>query len=169
MLMIESYPWYAIASGPGLVQGDILYRCPVLVPASEIPEDSVADEYLLLGEVLTYDVIVMSQSCDLEQEKLDLVLVCPHWDIREFTAQNDYLKSKRGKEDLKRGNIPGYHLPQQMRVGRLGERSPRGGLPLCLQPAPRVSEKPGGEARRTTAGSCRLIVSICRRLLLASS
>lgn len=110
MLMTESYPWYALASGPGLVQGDILYRCPVLVPASEIPEDSVADEDLLLGEVLTYDVLVMSQSCDLEQEKLDLVLVCPHWDIKEFTSQNDYLKSKRGKEDLKRGNLPGYHL-----------------------------------------------------------
>ncbi len=54
MPMTESYPWYAVVSDPGLLQGDILYRCPVLVPASEIPEDSVIDEYSLLGEVLTY-------------------------------------------------------------------------------------------------------------------
>lgn len=48
----------------------------------------------------------------MEQEKLDLVLVCPYWSFEEFAQQNDYFKSRKGKEDLKRGNIPGYHLIQ---------------------------------------------------------
>ncbi|MBI4488292.1 MAG: hypothetical protein HY694_04345 [Deltaproteobacteria bacterium] len=62
------------------------------------------------AEILEYDVVVMSQSCDLEQNKLDLVLVCPHWSLGEFCQANDYFKSRRGKEELRRGNVPGYHL-----------------------------------------------------------
>lgn len=108
--MSENFPWYTIVTGPGLLQGDVIYDCPVLVPFGEIPEGMGGNEYALEGGMLTYDVIVMSQSCDLEQEKLDLVLVCPHWSFQEFTGKNDYLKSSKGKTELKRGNIPGYHL-----------------------------------------------------------
>ena len=57
-----------------------------------------------------YDVVVMSQSCDLEQDKLDLVLVCPHWSLDELGQANEYFKSSKGKEELRRGNVPGYHL-----------------------------------------------------------
>jgi hypothetical protein len=107
--MPEDYPWYTVVTGPNLLQGDIIYKCPVLVPTGEIPEDG-SERDALEAEILTYDVVVMSQSCDLEQEKLDLVLVCPHWPFTEFANQVDYFKSKSGKNDLRRGNIPGYHL-----------------------------------------------------------
>ena len=111
-MILENYPWYAVAEGPALFQGDCFDRCPVLVPSVEIPEISEREEHTLDGYILEYDVIVMSQSCDLEQEKLDLVLVCFHWSLEEFAQQNDYFKSRKGKEDLRRGNVPGYHVLQ---------------------------------------------------------
>lgn len=46
----------------------------------------------------------------MEQGKLDLVLVCPLWSLEEFGKANGYFKSTDGKEQLRRGNIPGYHL-----------------------------------------------------------
>jgi len=52
----------------------------------------------------------MSQSCDLAAKKLDLVLVCPHWSLLEIGEENQHFASEKGKEDLRRGNIPGYHL-----------------------------------------------------------
>jgi hypothetical protein len=55
----------------------------------------------------------MSQSCDLEQDKLDLVLVCPHYAFSQFVetqTKKDFFKSSRFKAELKQGYIPGYHL-----------------------------------------------------------
>jgi len=63
---MERYPWYEVQNAnAALAQGDIFYSCPVIVPPLElIPNQRVE------VEVDTYDVIVMSQSCDLEQAKL---------------------------------------------------------------------------------------------------
>lgn len=108
--MAENYPWYAVITEGQLLQGDMIYECPVIIPTGEILEGIEDQEYLLDVEIFTYDVVIMSQSCDLEQEKLDLVLVCPHWSLEDFASRNDYFKSSRGKEDLRRGNVPGYHL-----------------------------------------------------------
>lgn len=107
--MAEDYPWYELVAGTELRQGDIFFDCPVLVPASEIPE-AESENLTLIADVLTYDVIVMSQSCDLENAKLDLVLVCPHWGLGEFGEKVSYFKSRDGKKELQRGNTPGYHL-----------------------------------------------------------
>jgi hypothetical protein len=108
--MIEDYPWYAIVENSELRQGNLLDSCPVLIPSTNILETSENNEYELDGYIQEFNVIVMSQSCDLEQEKIELVLVCPYWSLEEFARQNDYFKSRRGQEDLRRGNIPGYHL-----------------------------------------------------------
>ena len=108
--MALNYPWYEVITGSGLLQGDILYKCPVLVPASQVPNAPEGTEHLLEYAIAELDVVVMSQSCDLEQKKLDLVLVCPHWSISEFGDQQNYFRSSRGKEELKRGGAPGYHL-----------------------------------------------------------
>jgi hypothetical protein len=106
----EEYPWYKVVEGDGLLQGDFLDRCPVLVPRDPLSLTRTGANQTIDARVLVYDVVVMSQSCDLEQEKLDLVLVCPHWSLEEFGGANDYFKSTDGKEQLRRGNVPGYHL-----------------------------------------------------------
>lgn len=102
---MEKYPWYQIVDGgEPLLQGDFIYSCPVVVPPAAIESERVS------AEVIEYDVVIMSQSCDLVQRKLDLVLVCPIWPLSEFEKRSGFFRSRNGKEALRQGNVPGYHL-----------------------------------------------------------
>lgn len=104
-----SYPWYEAVDGDSILQGDFLSKCPVLMPPADFPKKEAGDATVKV-KVLEFDVVVMSQSCDLEEKKIDLVLVCPHWSLQEVGESNEYFKSTKGKNDLRRGNVPGYHL-----------------------------------------------------------
>jgi hypothetical protein len=102
---MQEYPWYGLAKADEpLLQGDFVNSCPIVVPLAAIQSGRVP------AEVIEYDVVVMSQSCDLEQKNLDLVLVCPIWLLSEFEGRNPNYKSKKMKESLRRGYLPGYHL-----------------------------------------------------------
>jgi hypothetical protein len=106
----NDYPWYALVEGADLLQGDFLDQCPILIPPDDFQIPVLGEPTEIRVELRTYDVVIMSQSCDLEQEKLDLVLVCPHWSLERLANDNDFFKSSAGKEQLRRGNVPGYHL-----------------------------------------------------------
>lgn len=86
------------------MQGDFIDTCPVLIPTSSFRENDIS------ARVIEYDVIILSQSCDLAHRKLDLVLVSPVWNISELESKSDFFKSRKGKESLRQGNISGYHL-----------------------------------------------------------
>ena len=102
--MEKKYLWYEIVEAKeDLLQGDFIKECPVVIPPSEISDKVEV-------RVINYDVVVMSQSCDLVQGKIDLVLVCPVWRLTEFEERNPYYRSNEGKEALRRGYLPGYHL-----------------------------------------------------------
>jgi len=104
--MAHSYDWYEIVEGDAaLSQGDFIDSCPIVIPPTVI---RAGEEQSF--EVKEYDVAVMSQSCDLLQNKISLVLLCPVWPFSEFTAKDSYLRSGNGKEALRQGNLPGYHL-----------------------------------------------------------
>lgn len=100
---MEDYPWYEIAEDEELFQGDIIESCPIIVPPSTIEDECNVD-------VIEYDAIIMSQSCDLINRKLELVLVCPIWPLSEFESRNPSYKNPKMKESLRRGYLPGYHL-----------------------------------------------------------
>jgi hypothetical protein len=72
---MEKYPWYEIVEGDRLLQGDFIKQCQIILPPNTIELGKVH------AEVIEYDVVIMSQSCDLEQKKLELVLVCPIWTL----------------------------------------------------------------------------------------
>jgi hypothetical protein len=97
--MPEPYPWYAAVQGEGLEQGDLLRSCPVYRPTAE---GALRHE--------NADVIVLSHSCDLGHDKLEMVQVCPYWPLEMLAGRVPFLQNKRGKEELRRGNLPGYHL-----------------------------------------------------------
>ncbi len=103
--MTEPYPWYGLAEGEQLQQGDILLRCPSYQRAVD-------------GEigVETLDVVLISHSCDLANDKLDVVQVCPYWPLEGMAARVAYLRGRKGPEDLRRGNVPGYHLLNRCRL-----------------------------------------------------
>jgi hypothetical protein len=70
----SNYPWYRVYKGDELAQGDIFEKCPVFLPPDGIPENAVTSEFTY-GKL---DLIVISQSCDLEKgrEKVEQVSLC---------------------------------------------------------------------------------------------
>lgn len=104
--MEKSFDWYEVVDGDAaLAQGDFIDSCPIIAPPQSI---EVGKD--LAFDVREYDVIIMSQSCDLLQRKVNLVLLCPVWPFAYITSKEDYLKGNNGKEALRQGNMPGYHL-----------------------------------------------------------
>jgi len=102
--MEKEYPWYGVVEADELLlQGDFISECPIVVPPLEV-QNSIS------VRIVNYDVVIMSQSCDLMQKKLDLVLVSPIWPISEFEKRSDFYKSRKAKEGLRQGYFPGYHL-----------------------------------------------------------
>src|SRR5262249_51543616 len=97
--MTEPYPWFGVVETEQLEQGDLLLACPVfrIDPDGKIRRD-------------TADVVVLSHSCDLANDKLEFVQVCPYWPLESLAARVEYLRGRKGREDLRRGNLPGYHL-----------------------------------------------------------
>ena len=111
---MQSYPWYELVSGSSILQGDFIDRCTVIVPCRDT--DIPASEGIpkLKAGITEYNVIVMSQSCDIEQGKVDLVLVSPSWPLEKLGEKNSVFKSPKEflkwKNELRKGNALGYHL-----------------------------------------------------------
>jgi hypothetical protein len=106
------YPWYEIIKNGdlGLQQGDLIPGCPLVVPPPTIQLDIPIQVELHL-----IDSIVLSQSCDLENEKINFVLVCPYYPLKQFLdGLPESERSEKAKvkvvENLKRGHLPAYHL-----------------------------------------------------------
>jgi hypothetical protein len=113
----DKYPWYELVEGSEILQGDFLDHCPVLVPTAEAQLELDGNEEIE-AERLDTNVVVMSQSCDLQNKKLDLVLVCPVFKYTELSEQDQYsyLRSSKIKEKLRRGEVPGYHVLRQCEI-----------------------------------------------------
>lgn len=106
--MVDDYPWYTFAEGDEKInQGDFIKECTLFNPLSveHVEENSEVE-----GDTIISDIVVMSQSCDLEHDKLDIVLVCPICPLSYFEEQAEFYKGKDGKEALRKGYLPGYHL-----------------------------------------------------------
>lgn len=103
-----------LIAGETLEQGDILEACPIFRPSKEFPWPLGKED----GETIKFeraelDIVIVSQSCDLvARQKLDMgqVLLCPVWRISEAANVNPFLESAFGKEQCRRGNLPGYHM-----------------------------------------------------------
>ncbi|WP_366923609.1 hypothetical protein MFMK1_000512 [Metallumcola ferriviriculae] len=106
MVAIE-YPWYMMVKGSSIEQGDIIRDCPVIKPNIEVLS---GENTKVTAE--EYDVVVMSQSCDLQQRKVELVLLCPIFSLDEiidYYGGNSKERRKR-KEAIKKGQIHHQHL-----------------------------------------------------------
>src|SRR3989338_6618642 len=71
-----TYPWYAqVYEMDPLQQGDFVLKCQIIQPSVEAEKTGQNIKAI----VKEYDVIVMSQSCDLISDKGNLALVCPYY------------------------------------------------------------------------------------------
>lgn len=103
------YPWYGSTTGDDLEQGDILESFPVFLPPDDLEEwNDGSAAYFATEE---RNVVVMSQSCDLVKgrEKVSDVLFCPVWPLSRYGA-GEYLGTPKGREEGRRGALPGVHL-----------------------------------------------------------
>ncbi len=89
---IRKYPWYEIVEGDDLAQGDILLDCyAVRVAPDTLPSGFSTT---LRAEIEQVDAIVISQSCDLVNDKINDVLLCAHFDLSKVMEVDPSLKSK---------------------------------------------------------------------------
>jgi hypothetical protein len=99
------YEWYEVVNGASLQQGDFFYKCPVVVPVANPIERNVD------VKVIESDVVIMSQSCDLERGKVEIVLVCPFIALSEARKHNSqHFSSAKWLKGVRQGKEPGYHL-----------------------------------------------------------
>ncbi len=107
-----SFQWYEEV-GPitQLEQGDILEKCNIILPNekhySAIISDEETDEPMDIQEI---NAIVLSQSCDIVNNKIDSIIVCPIWPLRKLIENDPYYKSSRAREELRQSKSPSFHL-----------------------------------------------------------
>ncbi len=75
-----TFNWYHLKENTDkLEQGDIILQCPVLTWSSSGSIDVLTPENLK-DKVRPWiaDVVVMTQACDIEQGKVEDIILCPH-------------------------------------------------------------------------------------------
>lgn len=104
--MTTAVAWWVQIEEPHLAQGDYLPRCfvPFFAP------DYGTKEGIQDVPVKEYDCIVVTQSCDLENDKASLVALCPIYPISAYEEVNPDLKQKGAWERVRQGRVEGLHL-----------------------------------------------------------
>jgi hypothetical protein len=110
---VNNTSWYEVISAPSLLQGDIVFGCPVPFFAGTwtFPLDPKDVAY----QMMPMDLVVLTQSCDLENNKIDHVLVARviAWHttvLHETQDGNPAIKSRDFRRKLIDGAIPGLSL-----------------------------------------------------------
>jgi hypothetical protein len=79
--------WYEeVAASTTLTQGDLILNCPLVSWQDEIPQLNGSGEAERLRGMTTAiqaDTVVMTQACDLENEKVQNVVLCLHSSLSE--------------------------------------------------------------------------------------
>jgi hypothetical protein len=101
-------PCWLQVNGDVLNQGDLLRAIKIPSVRESFPETDGAGN--LPVDVVDADVIVMSQSCDLELRKLSHVLVAQAFSVDEFEDTNPNYKTKGRWTDVVRGRVEALHI-----------------------------------------------------------
>lgn len=115
--------WEEVAAVTPLMQGDLIEACPVAVFKENLTLDGAADLDGLLntlsGSVGIEQVrsIVMTQACDLEQNKIRNVILCPAPTLQEFRAEWEEDFAARRRKRPSAGDWNSY--VGSIRAGRL--------------------------------------------------
>ena len=102
-MMPETF-WEKVAEA-NLRQGDYLMNCPVPIYV-EIPQKNLSLEI----QIGFSNLIVVTQSCDLENGKNELVALCPIYTLAEFEKENPKAAQKGFWEQVRKAKIEGFHL-----------------------------------------------------------
>ena len=88
-------------------EGDLLPDC--LIPVFAVEPDPLAVEHAE-QTLKRARLIVVTQSCDLENHRVEFVALCPIHTLEEFEASNPEFAKKGQWENVRKGRIEGLHL-----------------------------------------------------------
>lgn len=104
----QVYPWYEIVGGAAIEQGDLLAHCPVITPIRDLtwplPKGDVP------GVIQYLDLIVMTQSCDLTNDKVRDVILCAHVDLNAAGQIETPLAKRDAQQSILKGYRPRYAM-----------------------------------------------------------
>jgi hypothetical protein len=103
-LIDMSVTWWSRIEGPRLAQGDLIPDCLLPVFTGNISDGTIEEV------VQRARLIVVTQSCDLENRKVAFVALCPLHTLPEFEATNRTFVEKIGWEQVRKGRVEGLHL-----------------------------------------------------------
>ena len=81
-----------VVPSPGAInitQGDLIFECPLIGWKAEGPELTVNAEGETLKaatDAFAADVVIMTQACDLEYDKVENVVLCPHLSLTDYRS-----------------------------------------------------------------------------------
>ncbi len=108
--MTATNSWYEVIDETTLAQGDVLLSCPI--PVIETYTFPLPENLDVLVDV--HHVIVLSQSCDLENDKVDEVLLGAVLEYDRLVAlegdDNPSVKGKNFRKAAVRGDLAAYSL-----------------------------------------------------------
>ncbi len=113
--MAAVFPWYCVVNGKELEQGDSITRCQLVVQTTDLL--GASDE--VPADLVNYDVVVLTQSCDLNQGKVDYVVVCPHWDLDDAQKFNPSLKKSGILEQIRKRQMPRYAMMDACHISEM--------------------------------------------------
>jgi hypothetical protein len=108
--MIESF-WENVNTA-ALRQGDYLPGCSIPVSdfySPDYDENLGEEKQSLRVDIGLSDLIVITQSCDLENQKAPLVAFCRIFTISKFEEVNTSFTGKKWNE-VRKGKVEGLHL-----------------------------------------------------------
>lgn len=117
----SDYPWYRLVADGSLEQRDILFAFPsVSVKSSyiDITRDNID------FDIVSYDVIILTQSCDLAAGKVEHVLLCPLFSQEQLASKINALAKPDGLKSVHRGRVESLYLLPPCQVGEI-ELPPR--------------------------------------------
>jgi len=115
------YKWYDdVPANSSIEQGDILENCNVIIPNEKHYKALLeSKEHEVPLDVIAINAIVLSQSCDIQNDKIDSIIVSPIWSLKKFIGKGDWFNSTKAREDLRQGKFPEYHLLQKFETDEL--------------------------------------------------
>lgn len=99
--------WLSV-SGKVLNQGDLLKDIAVPIVQSSFPDADEDGNVPLL--ITSANIVIISQSCDLEQGKIPNVVVVQTYSLDEFEAINPAYKTRGKWSEVARGRVEALHL-----------------------------------------------------------
>ncbi len=83
-----------------------MFGCPVPVPISLDSVSPATPGAFAEIAVRKYDVVIISQACDIEQGKVENIILCPLSRLDDVAPPTNL----RAREELRRGFVIGRHL-----------------------------------------------------------